>query len=274
MAKDKTQGMQRLDLRVPDHIYSQIERIAIANNLPYSPTTKPNADGSLKKDKDGNLIQPKVSVSPIIIDLINLGLKAIKEGTADKSELGDKTRHIEYQINNQIDVSDIEKKIIDTLTQKIEGIVSDELHKSIKTSTEIKDTLEAMIETKVKEVFEVFSLKELGQITDIESDLNSDSSDNFTEAIKEVFSIEDFEPIDTSNEELNNIKVAVAVDKALELADNCEVKSFDEAVIEINRLKKEGLGNTAIAKELTGKYLTKGGKTNWNHTQVRRILNS
>ncbi len=62
-----------------------------------------------------------------------------------------------------------------------------------------------------------------------------------------MFSIEDFEPIDTSNEELNNIKVAKG-DKALELVDNCEVKSFDEAVIEIKKLKGEGLGNTAMPK--------------------------
>jgi hypothetical protein len=38
------------------------------------------------------------------------------------------------------------------------------------------------------------------------------------------------------------------------------------------QLKKEGLGNTAIAKKLTGKYQTKQGKTNWSDTQVRRIL--
>lgn len=84
MAKDKTQGMQRIDLRVPDHIYNQIETIAIANKLPFSPTTKPNRDGSLKTDKDGNVIQPKVSVSPIILDLINLGLKAIAKLLRDE----------------------------------------------------------------------------------------------------------------------------------------------------------------------------------------------
>ncbi len=75
-----------------------MRRKAIAINLPYSPTTKPNRDGSLKTDKEGNVIQPKVSVSPIILDLISLGLKAINQGTAESDKLGDKTRHIEYQV--------------------------------------------------------------------------------------------------------------------------------------------------------------------------------
>jgi ABC-type siderophore export system fused ATPase/permease subunit len=39
-------------------------------------------------------------------------------------------------------------------------------------------------------------------------------------------------------------------------------------------LKKEGLGNTAIAKKLTGKYQTEQGLINWSDTQVRRILKS
>lgn len=274
MAKDRTQGMQRIDLRIPDHTYNEIEKIAIANNLPYSPTTKPNADGSLKKDKKGNTIQPKVSVSPIILDLINLGLKAINQGTADSDKLGDKTRHIEYQVNNQIDISDIEKKILNTLSQKIEGIVSDRLVSSIISSTEIKDILEAMVEEEVREVFEVFSLKDLGQLSDIESELIPDNSDNFSSEIKQIFSLEDFEVIDTSDKGIDNIdlvedKVSLS---EIELEDNSEVKSYEEAVKEINRLKREDLGNRAIARLLTGKYQTKQGKTNWSDTQVRRVL--
>jgi hypothetical protein len=270
MAKDKTQGMQRIDLRIPDHTYNEIEKLAIANNLPFSPTTKPNRDGTFKTDKDGNKIQPKVSVSPIILDLINLGLRAINQGTADSDKLGDKTRPIEYQVNSQIDISDIEKKIIDTLTQKIEGIVSDKLHKSIISSTEIKDTLEAMIEGKVKEVFEVFSLKDLGQLSDIELELIPDNSDpdNFSNEIKEIFSLEDFED---NLDSVDNLQLADNQESINEVAIS-GIKSFDEAVKEINRLKKEGLGNTAIANSLTGKYFTKQGKTNWSDTQVRREL--
>jgi len=53
-----------------------------------------------------------------------------------------------------------------------------------------------------------------------------------------------------------------------------EIKSFDEAVIEIKRLKELGLGNTAITKELTGKYFNKSSTgTKWSDTQVRSELN-
>jgi hypothetical protein len=34
MAKGKTQGMQRIHLKIPDHIYSEIEKIAIAVSQP------------------------------------------------------------------------------------------------------------------------------------------------------------------------------------------------------------------------------------------------
>ena len=50
------------------------------------------------------------------------------------------------------------------------------------------------------------------------------------------------------------------------------IKSHEEAIKEIIRLHSNGLTATAIAKELTGKYRTAKGKTNWSHNQVNRIL--
>jgi hypothetical protein len=343
MAKDKTQGMQRIDLRIPDHTYNEIEKIAIANNLPFSPTTKPNRDGTLKTDKQGNIIQPKVSVSPIILDLINLGLRAIASGGENSDKLGDKTRNREYQINSQIDISEIEKKIINTLSQKIEGIVSDKVNEALNkltnnfTSklTDIEDieeltALKLIEDTNNEESNNIELVKNKlpsnnSQIVTAESDKNeveiSEINHNSDNGQIEINLINDTEnntllelpilPLEKKledklpnknvtediennlrdkekpliNHKLDNLKINEDNEKPLinnELdnlkvnEDNkidSDIKSYEEAVIEIKRLKKEGLGNTAIAKELTGKYFTKQGKTNWSDTQVRRILN-
>jgi hypothetical protein len=326
MAKDKTQGMQRIDLRIPDHTYNEIEKIAIANKLPFSPTTKPNRDGTFKTDKEGNIIQPKVSVSPIILDLINLGLRAIASGGENSDKLGDKTRNREYQINSQIDISEIEKKIINTLSQKIEGIVSDKVNEALNKLTDnFTSKLTDIEKSNNLELVKNKLPSNNSQIVTAESDKNeveiSEINHNSDNGQIEINLINDTEnntllelpilPLEKKledklpnknvtediennlrdkekpliNHKLDNLKINEDNERPLinnELdnlkvnEDNkidSDIKSYEEAVIEIKRLKKEGLGNTAIAKELTGKYFTKQGKTNWSDTQVRRILN-
>lgn len=55
------------------------------------------------------------------------------------------------------------------------------------------------------------------------------------------------------------------------LIDN-KIKTFEDAIKKILELKSEGKTNTAIAKELTGKYHTAKGMTDWKDIQVKRIL--
>lgn len=68
------------------------------------------------------------------------------------------------------------------------------------------------------------------------------------------------------NEDLGIITPEVVV------SEETSVKSYDEAVIAIKRLKKEGLSNENIAKALTGKYYTSKDKESWTGTQVKRVL--
>lgn len=70
-----SKAIQRVDLRIPYEIYTELEKIAVQKNIPYAPKTKPNYDGSLKTDKEGNLIEPRVAVTPIILELLSESLK-------------------------------------------------------------------------------------------------------------------------------------------------------------------------------------------------------
>ena len=281
MARDKTEGVERIDLRVPISIYSQIEKIAIDNGLPYAPTTKPNSDGSFKVDKKGKVIQPKVSVTPVILDLIRVGLDHI--GNVNKEDLGDRTVKIDYgnvsDINSQI--SDILARltILEKFKKETENIYVQNLKKSDnlsdikdfedKEDTTAKSTLSELNITEDKEdLWENVPLTESALsnedieaiIEDTPPEIKEDNLSNEDSTIAN----EDSSDNEGDNKESDNLR---------NISDK-EIKDFDEAVKEIKKLKEQGLGNTAIAKELTDKYYTKQGKTNWSDTQVRRLLNS
>jgi hypothetical protein len=77
-----------------------------------------------------------------------------------------------------------------------------------------------------------------------------------------------------NSETITEVKEVSALVKSEDNSEGKEeIKSFNPSAIElIKKLNSEGLGNTAIAKELTGKYYTKRGSTNWAEVQVRRVL--
>lgn len=259
MAKDKTEGMQRIDLRIPSNIYSDIEAIAIERGLPYAPTTKPNRDGTFKRNKNGDIIEPKISVSPVILDLIELGLTHLKKNGKGDIASGGKPNQVE---NNSL--------LIDIL-RRLEALEKLSRGNSENESEYVKN-LNAIDVTPIV-------TPENNDIGTNESIVNEDSNivltDNLSDTDKE--DITDKSTLSESiilpsNEDLGD-KVH-KTESALTTEDipENEVKSFDEAVTLATKLKKDGLGNTAIAKELTGKFYTKGNKTNWSDTQVRRLF--
>lgn len=117
MAKESEQVF-RVDLRIPMMYFSKIEALAETTNQDFTPTTKPNNDGSLKRDKEGNEITPKRAVTPVILDLISIALDSLERGNISEDSISSNKTSLGV---------DTEKKILDTLLAKMEGMLSDKL---------------------------------------------------------------------------------------------------------------------------------------------------
>lgn len=267
----KQDNSVRVDVRIPEDIYSEIEKIAIATNQPYTPKSK-NSDN------------PKPVVTPIILKLIELGLDSLaRQGLElDNKEISD--------LEADIKLTDLEDRIVKRLESHLRKLVDEQVIEAISQYEHFSKILE-------DEDLNI-ALNQLSDISDLGNDEDNESLEDITPENNESLennSLDEEINEDVSalenNSELNEIIEAKLSDNSetkevvigngkesinetneIVSEDNSEIKSFDEAVIEIKRLKKQGLGNTAIAKELTGKYFTKQGKTKWSDTQVRRIL--
>jgi hypothetical protein len=108
MAKDKSEKITRIDVRIPNDIYSQIEQIAIKTNQPVH-------------HRSGKPI-----VTPIILNLINLGLEAIAKEDFNLETLTDKQSD-----NNRIKEAELEKKILASLEDKLEAMIEDKIKQLI-----------------------------------------------------------------------------------------------------------------------------------------------
>ena len=104
MAKDKSEKITRVDVRIPNDIYSQIEAIAIETNQPVH-------------HRIG-----KPVVTPIILNLINLGLEQIAKEDFNLESLTDKQSGI-----NRIKEAELEKKILASLEDKLEVMIEDQI---------------------------------------------------------------------------------------------------------------------------------------------------
>ena len=78
---------------------------------------------------------------------------------------------------------------------------------------------------------------------------------------------DDLEPVEENNKPSESLESVTDDDK-----QNTEIKSYEEAKIKIKELTEAGKNYSQIAKELTGEYCTSTGKTNWQGTQVKRVL--
>lgn len=116
MAKDKSDksDITRVDLRIPNHIFKDIEKLALETNQPL------------------HHISGKVITTTVILNLINLGLESVRTEDFSIESIASK---------DSLREAEIEKKVLNTLTQRLEGIVSDKL-------TDI-------METKIKEAIGV-----------------------------------------------------------------------------------------------------------------------
>lgn len=263
----ESEKVTRIDVRIPNEIYEQIEIIAKETNQPLH-------------HRSGKPI-----VTPIILNLINLGLEEVAKGEFDLEVLTDKV-----SANNRLDIKQIEDRILEAVSDKLGSnqVDIEEIEKKLLASLETK--IEAMIETKINEL-----------ISDKISELESDSNDNFNQSIKEILSLEDLEDnseineadireeIPTDTETLLSAKLEVIENNHNSSQTNSDANqlslieditdnsshTFEDSVNEIKRLRKSlGANYAKIARRLTeNNYPTKQGKYKWSGTQVKRILN-
>jgi hypothetical protein len=313
MAKDKSgkSEVTRVDLRIPNHLFEEIEKLAIETNQPLHHRT-------------GNII-----TTPVILNLIQLGLKSVRQDNVEVKAIASK---------DSLKEAEIEKKILSTLLLKVEGIVSDKLADIVKDEVneailrqfnETQTNLELMVKNEVNQVISTqFNQSQANLDEMVTSKINEIiltfpdnqedifeiveqiSDNNFTEEIKEIFSLDEFE--DNEDKEIaDNFNLSGKVkdkltDKKLtklenqletEIVNNSESQiklnldteeinqkaestitktslTFEDSVTEIKRLRKSlGENYAKIAKRLTeGNYPTKQGKYKWSGTQVSRIL--
>ena len=280
MAKDKSgkSAVTRVDLRIPNQIFEQIEAIAIDTKQP-------------KHHRTGKII-----TTPVILNLINLGLEAIKKEDFDLESIATKDALREVKI---------EKKITATLSQKLEGILSDKVNDIITNKLEdifsdkvndiIADKLEVIISdkvtgimsAKVTEVMETSPHEEIveleSNITDYIQDTSSDNNEievkedttneseiNEIETEPKAEGINGAESALTSGNENSQTELPLTTDVPIDLTR--VVLSYDDAVKKIKKLRNTGLSLQKISDRLTGYYQTKKGDTDWTFNKVNTIV--
>lgn len=236
----KDENVARVDLRVPLGIFERIEFLSEQTNQPFTPKTK-NSDN------------PKRAVTPIVLKLIELGLGVIGE---DSSKL---TQDL---ILTDVDNSEtIENRLFERLEKRLS-----------KRLDELLESKSGLFEALNKADTSPEIQENLSELSDIKED-NEDNDPITPEIVKDVSAFED---VSESIESEKTIEAIITSPENTEDKEkgNDEVKPFEEALTEIEKLKKQGLAYRAIARSLTGKYFTKLGKTNWSDTQVKRLINT
>ena len=179
MAKDKSGKTQvtRVDLRIPNHTFEQIEEIAKKTDQPLHHRTG------------------KIITTPVILNLIHLGLKAIDSGDIDIESIASK---------ESLMGAEIEKKILDSLDQKIEIIVSDKL------TDILAKQLDTVVETKVNEAIKTLPNQEIEQKQSNKADLVTDSLTD-TSKLEDKSSLEDslsndrFDEVESASNSLDQV---------------------------------------------------------------------
>ena len=201
MAKE-SEKITRVDVRIPNEIYEQINQIAIETNQPVH-------------HRSG-----KPVVTPIILNLINLGLEAVEKEDFNLESLTDKQsginqidiKAIEDQVTanltdklssiNQIDLKVIEDKVIATITDKLSDINQIEREASEKKLlASIEDKLESIVEAKVNEVLDHIS--QSNTESELDEEIKSESISYFPEEGEEDIEAELEIRSDTSLKEDN-----------------------------------------------------------------------
>ncbi len=127
MARE-SEKITRVDVRIPIEIYRQIEAIAKETNQPLH-------------HRSG-----KPVITPIILNLINLGLEAVSKDDFNLESLAS-----QVSVNYQINISEIEQKLLVSLLAKLESMVEAKVSEIVEKLVEDKLPPVKPIEPEIKE---------------------------------------------------------------------------------------------------------------------------
>lgn len=123
-------SVQRVDLRIPDNIYSKIEQIAISTNQPFTPKSK-------------NTDNPKPVLTHVINRLIEVGLKSVSQQDLE----GLQKEELKLAELNPIDSQQIERNLLAKLEDKLEQLIETKIN-----TAEIEKNLLAQLEGKINQI--------------------------------------------------------------------------------------------------------------------------
>lgn len=263
MAKDKSgkSEVTRVDLRIPNHLFEEIEKLAIETNQPLHHRTG------------------KIITTPVILNLIQLGLKSVRQDNVEVQAIASK---------DSLKEAEIEKKILSTLLQKVEGILSDKLADIVKDevneailrqfnetqtnlelmvknevnqviSTQFNETqanLDEMVTSKINEVMSTLKDNQEDKSEIVEPISDRESDNNFTEEIKEIFSLDEFE--DSEDKEITDnfnlsgkVKDKITDKKLTKPKNQLETETADNLNIESNLDISDKVKDKITDKKLT-----------------------
>ncbi len=124
MARE-SEKITRVDVRIPNEIYQKIEAIAKETNQPLH-------------HRSG-----KPVITPIILNLIKLGLEAVSQ---DDFNLESLTSQV--SVNYRINIADIEQKLLASLLDKLEELVEEKL------PAIVSNTVERILKEQFKHLLE------------------------------------------------------------------------------------------------------------------------
>ena len=144
MARE-SEKITRVDVRIPNEIYQKIEAIAIKTNQPIH-------------HRSG-----KPVITPIILNLINLGLEAVSKDDFNLESLASK-----ISVNYQINIADIEQKLLASLENQLEELVEEKLPAIVSNTVEriLKEQFKHLLEGSEIEAETEKPTEELDEIPD------------------------------------------------------------------------------------------------------------
>ncbi len=144
MARE-SEKITRVDVRIPNEIYQKIEAIAKETNQPVH-------------HRSG-----KPVITPIILNLINLGLEAVSQDDFNLESLTSKV-----SVNYQINISEIEQKLLASLETQLEELVEEKLPAIVSNTVEriLKEQFKHLLEGSEIEAETEKPTEELDEIPD------------------------------------------------------------------------------------------------------------
>lgn len=224
------ENTERVDVRIPEKTYKKIERIAEKTNQPFTPKSK-------------NTKNPKRIVTPIILELLELGLSVYgkKELELNETEFED------------INLTTLENKILSRLEHTIKDLVTQQVSKAILQYEHMSKVFD--------EIDLEFAVNQLSELTEADNeDINEIIEDTSEIVNEEVSALED---VSESVKSIDNSEPNL-LPKEVESEDKEQGLSMGKLAERFKTNKNEGKGASKTTISSNVKKLSKEEFINWS----------